>query len=195
MTNESMNISVTILSKMISGDEPCLFKHWYSVHNKETDKHDLDKKWISWRMKHNDFVTEVSVKLQEDGGKLKREEWIKIPLSNENVLLGKVDLLQDLGDEVKIYEIKSGAYSSHTHVMQILIYLDMLRKLKEYKNKKIIGILKYDNAEQTYNLSDIPENFSELVSKNIKILLGKNKPAKIMGGSCKFCEVPCELKE
>ncbi len=190
-----MNISVTALSKLISGEEPCLFKHWYGVHNKEKDKHDLDKKWISWRMKHNDFVTKVSVELQDNGGKLKREEWIRVPLSEDNMLLGKVDLLQDLGSEIKIYEIKGGTSSSHAHIMQILIYLDMFRKLKEYKNKKILGILKYDNVEQEYTPSDIPEGFSEIISKNIKILLGKEKPAKIMGGGCKFCEVPCELKK
>jgi len=190
-----MNIGVSALSKLISGEEPCLFKHWYTLHNKEKDKHDLDKKWISWRMKHNKIVTEVATQLQKEEGILKMEEWVEEVLSKEDKILGKVDLLHDLGKKVKIYEMKGGSYKSHSHVMQILIYLYMLDKLDIYKEKEISGILKYEDAEQEYNLNDVPNELPELISENAEILLSKNTPAKIMGGGCRFCEVPCELKE
>jgi len=192
-----MNISISQISKLISGDDPCLFKYWYAMrHKEEAKKEDLSPELVQWRIRHNQVVSNIIDDVQKSGGKggeFKREKWVKLALSKDDMLVGKADIIHENNKSIKLYECKGGQPSS-ADAIQLLIYLYVLTKEEAYKDKELKGILGYKDYQKEYSISDIPEGIQELIDKYSKILISNSEPQKYEGSSCRFCSAPCEFK-
>jgi len=189
-----MNISISQISKLISGDESCPFKYWYAIrHKDEAKKEGLSPELVKWRIKHTKVVSKIIEDIQKLGGEIKRERWVKLPLAEENIVIGKADIIHENNKDIHLYECKGGNPSS-SDAIQLLIYLYILNKEESYKDKELKGILGYEDYQKEYSISDIPEDIQELIDKYSKILLSDSEPPKYEGSSCKFCNAPCEFK-
>jgi len=189
-----MNISISQLSKLISGDECCLFKYWYYLRHKNlTKKEDLSPELVKWRIRHTSLVSKIIEDLKKLGGNLKRERWLIHNLSETDAIVGKADIIHEIENEINLYECKGGKPCS-ADALQLLIYLYLLSKERYCSDKKIRGILCYEDCKKDYFISDIPEDISGLIEKYSEMLLSLSTPIKSAGSSCRFCEVPCEFK-
>jgi len=193
-----MNISISQISKLISGDDPCLFKYWYAIRHKDIGKkEDLSPELVQWRIRHNQVVSNIIEDVQKLGGKageFKREKWVKLALSKDDMLVGKADIIHENNKSIHLYECKGGNPCS-SDAIQLLIYLYVLTKEESYKDKELKGILGYKDYQKQYSVSDIPEGIQELIDKYSKILISNSPPQKYEGSSCRFCSAPCEFKE
>lgn len=190
-----MNISISQISKLISGDDPCLFKYWYALrHKDEAKKEDLSPELVRWRIRHNQVVSKIIEDVQKLGGKFKREKWVVLDLSKDDALVGKADIIHENDKSIHLYECKGGNPSS-SDAIQLLIYLYVLTKEESYKDKELKGILGYKDYQKQYSILDIPEDIQELIDKYSKILISDSEPPKYEGSSCRFCSAPCEFKE
>jgi len=192
-----MNISISKISKLISGDDPCPFKYWYALRHKDIGKkEDLSPELVQWRIRHNQIVSNIIEDVQKSGGKgdeFKREKWVKLALSKDDILIGKADIIHENNKDIHLYECKGGNPSS-SDAIQLLIYLYVLTKEEAYKGKELKGILGYKDYQKEYSVSDIPEEIQELIDKYSKILISDSEPPKYEGSSCRFCSAPCEFK-
>jgi hypothetical protein len=186
-----MNVSVTDLSKLISGEETCLFKIWYKMRHRE-DTEEISKKLVEWKVNHTKMMLDLSNKLEMKGGEIKKEEYIKLDASN-GTLVGRVDLLHIADDEVIIYDCKSGKQNI-SHHLQMMIYLYMVDKLKLYKGKMLRGVIHYENKDIYYSLGDILDDLHSSIETYTNILLDDSAPSAFVGGSCEWCEIECEKK-
>jgi len=190
-----MNISISQISKLISGDEPCPFKYWYALRHKDiAKKEDLSPELVQWRIRHNQVVSKIIEDVQKLGGKFKREKWVVLDLSKNDALVGKADIIHENDKDIHLYECKGGNPSS-SDAIQLLIYLYILTKEESYKYKELKGILGYKDYKKEYSILDIPEGIQELIDKYSKILISDSEPPKYEGSSCRFCSAPCEFKE
>jgi len=190
-----MNISISQISKLISGDEPCLFKHWYALRHKDIDKkEDLSPELVKWKIRHNQIVSKIIEDVQKLGGEFKREKWVKLALSKDDILIGKADIIHENKENIHLYECKGG-HPSSADAIQLLIYLYVLTKEEFYKGRELKGILGYKDYQKEYSISDIPEDIQELIDKYSKILLLDSEPPKYEGSGCRFCSAPCEFKK
>ena len=190
-----MNVSISQISKLISGDDPCLFKYWYAMrHKDEAKKEDLSPELVQWRIRHNQVVSNIIDDVQKLGGEFKREKWVALNLSENDALVGKADIIHENNKSIHLYECKGGQPSS-ADAIQLLIYLYVLTKEESYKDKELKGILGYKDYQKEYSISDIPEGIQELIDKYSKILISNSSPQKYEGSSCRFCSAPCEFKQ
>jgi len=190
----NMNISISQISKLISGDDPCLFKYWYAIrHKDEAKKEDLSADLVKWRIRHNQVVSNIIEDVQKSGGEFKREKWVVLNLSENDALVGKADIIHENDKSIHLYECKGGQPSS-SDAIQLLIYLYVLTKEESYKNKELKGILGYKDYQKEYSITDIPEGIQELIDKYSKILISDSEPLKYGGSSCRFCSAKCEFK-
>lgn len=190
-----MNISVSQISKLISGDESCPFKYWYAIrHKDEAKKEGLSPELVQWRIRHTQVISKIIEDIQKLGGEIKRERWVKLPLSEENIVIGKADIIHENDKDVHLYECKGGQPCS-SDAIQLLIYLYILTKEESYNDKELKGILGYKDYQKEYSVSDIPPDLQELIDKYSKILLSEEEPPKYEGSSCRFCKAVCEFKK
>jgi len=190
-----MNISISQISKLISGDDPCPFKYWYALRHKDIGKkEDLSADLVKWRIRHTQVVSKIIEDIQKLGGEVKREKWVKLLLFNEHVLIGKADIIHENEENINLYECKGGQPAS-SDAIQLLIYLYILTKEENYKNKELKGILGYKDYKKEYSISDIPEDIQKLIDEYSKLLISDSEPPKYEGSSCRFCNVPCRFKE
>ncbi|MFH1283015.1 MAG: Dna2/Cas4 domain-containing protein [bacterium] len=188
MNETKMSMYVTSLSKLLAGEENCLFKIWYKMRNKIQDE--ISKELVLWKMNHTSMLNELIKTLKD--GEIKREFWLGLDILNGN-LRGSIDLLHIKDEMVEIHECKSGQ-ERHSDQLQILIYLFMFKKMDSYKDKEIKGILHYNERDVHFNLNDIPDDLQILIEKQAEILLNDDPPNKYAGGSCKWCKIDCESK-
>ena len=190
-----MNISISQISKLISGDDPCLFKYWYAIrHKDEAKKEDLSADLVQWRIRHNQVVSNIIGDVQKVGGEFKREKWVVLKLSENDALVGKADIIHENDKSIHLYECKGGQPSS-SDAIQLLIYLYVLTKEESYKDKELKGILGYKDYQKEYSISDIPNKIQELIDEYSKILISDSEPQKYEGSSCRFCNAPCKFKK
>ena len=148
-----MNISASVLSKIMAGQETCLFKIWHKMRHKEEDE-TVSKELASWIANHTKMVTDLSMGLKE--GRLIREKWLAVEIL-KGTLLGKPDLIHVENSSITVYECKSGK-RNEADCIQLLMYLYILDKLKPYGDKLLTGLLCYDTVTIKYSLDDIPKN-------------------------------------
>jgi len=185
-----MNVSVSTLSKLIAGEETCLYMFWYGMRHKE-EVEEISKRLVEWKINHTDMVLDLSLKLK--GGEIKKEEYVRLDVLT-GTLVGKTDLVHITDDEVVIYDCKSGRPNSAHHV-QMMAYLYMINKLGVYKDKQLKGIIHYENDDVQYTLDNIPSDLPSQIERYTTILLDDSPAPKFSGESCKWCRVECEKRK
>jgi|LGOV01.1.fsa_nt_gb hypothetical protein len=186
-----MNVSVSDLSKLISGDETCLFKIWYKMRHRE-DTEGMSKKLVEWKVNHTKMMLDLGNKLEMKGGIIKKEDSIKLDVL-KGTLVGRVDLFHITDDEVVIYDCKSGRQNI-SHHLQMMIYLYMVDKLKLYKGKTLRGVIHYKDKNINYDLSEILDDVPSSIERYINILLDDSAPSAFVGSSCEWCDIECEKR-
>ena len=184
-----MNISVSVLSKVMVGQETCLFKIWHRMRHKEKDE-TVSKKLALWIANHTKMVTDLSIGLKE--GRLSREKWLAIEIL-KGTLLGKPDLIHVKDNSVTVYECKSGK-RNEADCIQLLVYLYILDKLKPYGDKMLTGLLCYDTITIKYSVEDVPKNFGSQIEYYFDLLLNEEQPPRCVGDSCRLCLIDCDKR-
>ena len=183
---KSPYIWVTWLAKVMSGDVTCHWQSWFQSHNQLTEKQSGDFDSAGWVMSHTKMLTEFKDKLIEEGYIPLIEQSINYKIPNSNIeIAGKPDCVIEEGDDVTIYDCKTGK-ESPTHQVQVMLYMYLLSKNK-FSEKQIKGIVMYKDKE--IEILDLPEDFEENFNFFVNILSSLKSPMKNPGSSCRFCSI------
>lgn len=165
-----MTFGMALVSRILTGDEPCLRK----VQLSKQYKLPVEKSLIEYELRHEYLVSQVVKKLN---GEIIVNKWVELDLGTVK-LVGKIDIL--LVNEIPtIIEVKSGKEKNSHHVQLWLYMLGF--------NGDVEGILKYPMEKYWYSLEDIPNRLIELVLRRIKpLLISKLLPA-VKGSHCRYC--------
>jgi CRISPR/Cas system-associated exonuclease Cas4 (RecB family) len=139
------------------------------------------------------MLKHLSNELEKKGGKIKKEEYVKLDVSG-GTLVGRVDLLHIIDDEVVIYDCKSGRQNASHHV-QMMIYLYMVDKLNLFEEKPLRGVIQYEDENINYSLSDIYDDLPSEIKEYSKILINDSPPSAFVGASCEWCNIEYEERE
>ena len=124
-------IWVTWLSRLLVGDDSCIWASWYRVHyqdfrKSEGSSFDLAK----WKMSHTRLLRQIRDSLRADGHTMTMEDQnaFKLTGNSRATLAGKPDMIGTAPDgRVTVYDAKTGTQKA-SDAAQVMIYLYALAR-------------------------------------------------------------------
>lgn len=165
-----MTIGMALVSRIMTGEEPCLRKVQYS----RMYELPVDAELIKHRMNHELLISKVINGLTGDIYVNYRVEKVL----GEIQLVGYIDIFNVNRKSKTVYEIKSGKEKESHHV-QLWLYMGCFINAK--------GILRYPSTRYMYFTDDIPENLWEMVNGRLNPLQAKKLLLPVKGKHCKYC--------
>lgn len=166
----AMTFGMALVSRILTGEEPCLrkvqFGKWYKL--------PVDKSLIENKMKHEYLISQIVNKLK---GEVIVNKWVELDLGTVK-LVGKIDILL-VDDTPTIIEVKSGKGKNSHHVQLWLYMLGF--------EGDVEGILKYPVEKYWYSSEDIPNGLINLILQRTKPLLTNKLLPAVKGSHCRYC--------
>jgi len=166
-----MTIGMALVSRIITGEEPCLRKVQYS----RMYELPMDAELIKHRMNHELLISKVINGLTGEIYVNYRIEKIL----GDITLVGYIDILNINNGGKTVFEVKSGKEKESHHV-QLWLYMGCFTDIK--------GILRYPSTRYMYFTEDIPENLWELVIERLTPLQTKKLLLPVKGSHCVYCK-------
>ena len=166
-----MSIGMALVSRILTGEEPCLRKVQYS----RTYKLPVDARVIRHRLNHELLISKVINRLN---GEIFVNYRVEKNLG-DITLVGLIDVLNVNSGGKTVIEVKSGREKESHHV-QLWLYMDCIDGTK--------GILRYPDTRYLYFSEDIPKNLLEIVTEKLKPLQTTKLLPRINGDHCMYCE-------
>jgi predicted RecB family nuclease len=129
------------------------------------------------------------VELGTAGYRTQREVPLQFQLPAAGVVVvGRADLLVDLGDTVKVIDAKTGQRRA-ADAVQVMLYLEMLAAGggPAIGNKPVQGELVYRNDRLA--VPAVMPGFVDTVEYYAKLLASEAPPPKAPGSDCRFCKI------
>jgi hypothetical protein len=161
-----MFIGMALVSRILTGEEPCLRK----VQLSRRYKLPKDAKLIQYKMKHELLVSKV---ISELTGDVFVNQRVEKNLGDINIV-GFIDILNVNSTWKTIFEVKSGKEKESHHV-QLWFYMNCFNEAK--------GILQYPETRYTYLKEDIPFDLWKTVLRGVNPLMSKLLPP-VKGDHC-----------
>jgi RecB family exonuclease len=184
-------IWVTWITKIIAGEENCIWKGWFRAHNKY-DKKPSDFNLAEWTVNHNNMLRQRVESLKNDGFDVyvEGQNDFKIKGSTGATLAGKADIVAIKDDGALIIDCKTGQ-ERHSDKMQVLIYMLILPKThRAVQGKKIIGEIQYNSASISIDANDVSEDFKKTFRECMQQISDETAPEKVPSYSeCSFCDI------
>jgi CRISPR/Cas system-associated exonuclease Cas4 (RecB family) len=165
-----MNVGIALVSRVLTGEEPCLRK----VQLSKQFKLPVDAQLIKHTINHENLVSKV---LNKYGTEALVNTWVRKELTSITVV-GKIDIVLLLDTPV-IIEVKSGKEKNSHHV-QLWMYMDCY-------GTEVHGILRYSGARYLYETDDIPVDLWKTVEYRLNPLLCSDLLPPIRNGHCEYC--------
>ncbi|MGD2246768.1 MAG: hypothetical protein PVF58_00055 [Candidatus Methanofastidiosia archaeon] len=165
-----MKIGISTVSRILTGEEPCLRKVQYG----RMYELPVDASLIKHRMNHEMLVSKVI-------DRLNGEIYVNYRVEKEIediTLIGYIDIL-NINTELKtVYEVKSGKEKDSHHV-QLWMYMGCFGGAR--------GVLKYTDTQHLYFPEDIPWYMWDLIIKRVEPLETNKVLPAVKGFHCSYC--------
>lgn len=165
-----MTFGMALMSRILTGDEPCLRKVQYQ----RTYEMPRTSGLIMGKLRHEYMVSKVV-------NGLNGEIIVNYPVKKELkdvILRGRIDILSITSEVKTIYEIKAGKERDCHHV-QLWLYMGCFESVN--------GVLLYSGTRYLYSSKDIPRNLWNLVLKRVRPLLTDKLLPAVKGNHCEYC--------
>ncbi|MGD2249755.1 MAG: Dna2/Cas4 domain-containing protein [Candidatus Methanofastidiosia archaeon] len=166
-----MTFGMALVSRILTGEEPCLRKVQYRrIYELPTDC-----ELIKHKMNHELLVSKVI-------DRLTGEIYVNYRVEKEIEdikLVGYIDILNVNPKLTTVYEVKTGKERDSHHV-QLWMYMGCLNGAR--------GVLKYTDEQYLYFPEDIPFYLWNLVSKRLKPLETNKLLPPVKGSHCSYCK-------
>lgn len=166
-----MTIGMALVSRILTGEEPCLRKVQYS----RMYELPVDAELIKHRINHELLISKVISGLTGEIYVNYRVEKVL----GDITLIGNIDILNINSGLKTIFEVKSGKEKESHHV-QLWLYMGCFPDAK--------GILRYPSTRYMYFTEDILENLWEMVIDRLNPLQTKKLLLPVKGSHCLYCK-------
>ncbi len=183
---------VTWLTKLLAGEENCLWKLWFKAHHRY-DKLPSGFDLAKWAAEHTDLVERRGKELRAQGYSVRTEAQNAFKLEGQNgaVLSGKADLVAESDAEIVLIDCKTGR-EKHSDKLQVLLYMLALPLVvPRYRHMTIGGEVQYVEYKVPVDPSGVNHKFKAMLREKMDVAAGSTAPGKVPSfGECRFCDIP-----
>jgi len=184
-------IWVTWLPKLMIGEVSCIWSIWFKTRYKyEKIPSGFDQ--AKWKITHNRMLHELKSRREQAGEKVfvENQNYFRFEVRPDLVIAGKPDLITVLGDNITIYDCKTGQPKASDQIQMMLYMYCTPLCLAICKDKKPKGILVYDNKNVEIPADTIDVKFINNFDYFIDVLNSNEPPKKVPSVTeCQFCDI------
>ena len=148
---ETPYVWVTWLSRLLVGDDSCVWASWFRAHYErfrkaESSSFDL----VKWRVAHTTLLRQTKETLRAGDHTVTEEEQNIFRLTGTSgaTLAGKPDMIATAPDgTVTVYDAKTGTRKA-SDAAQVMIYLYALAHNPRYRGRRLEGMLVYADGTE-----------------------------------------------
>ena len=179
-------IWVTWLSRLLVGDDSCVWSTWFRAHYErfrkvEGSSFDL----VRWKRAHTRLLRETMDDLRSGGHVVTTVEQNAFHLKGSSgaTLAGRPDIIATAPDgSVTVYDAKTGTQKS-SDAAQVMIYLYALARDPRYRGMPLEGRLVYGNgAEVPIPAGSLDEHFIDGLHDLLKRVTGDEPAERVPSG-------------
>jgi hypothetical protein len=183
---------VTWLSKVMAGEQACVWASWFKAHYQGFDKVESDFDLARWNLEHTRLLLRTRAQLAKPGAaiSIEGENAFRHDYKNGIVLAGKPDLVVIEGKDALIIDCKTGKPRVSDRI-QVQIYMHLLPKcFPELTRCTVRGRVVYGHRAIDINPSSVDDSFVEHLDFFVNLVASKKPPFKAPShGECRFCEI------
>ena len=188
---KSTFVWVTWLTKLMSGENQCMWASWFRTHYK-WDKVPSDFDLVKWTADHNELSKIRVNQLKEQGFTVYTEDQNSFHIEGKTGihLSGKADIVAIKGDEAYVEDCKTGN-PRHSDHMQVMIYMLSLPLATTHcKGLKLNGRIIYKNSIVDIPSEKIDDSMKQIFKDTIHKIGQDTPPLKTPSwGECRFCDI------
>ena len=190
-------IWVTWLSRLLVGDDSCVWSSWFRAHHENFNKTDSSSfDLVKWRVAHTGLVRRTIDGLRSSGHIVTMEEQnaFRLKGSSGATLAGKADIVATAPDgSVTVYDAKTGAQKA-SDAAQVMIYQYALAREKRYRGLPIEGRLVYgDGAEVSLPAGSLDADFVNSLHDLLGRMSGSEPAERVPSRrECAWCPLTAE---
>lgn len=183
-------VYATWLTKVIAGDEQCLYQPWFKAHYQYDKRPDPSFDFAAWSVDHQALVERRAAELRADGWTVTVEDQNAFKLFGQTALLSlKPDIIAEQpGGHVLISDAKTGK-PRHSDFVQVLLYMAALPKVRA----DITSL----RGEVVYTTHTVPVSYEELtpaltarIFEAVRAAAAATPPAATPSArGCSFCDI------
>jgi len=187
-------IWVTWLTKLMSGENQCVWASWFRSHFKY-DKLPSDFDLAKWTAEHNQMLQGRVEYYKENGHTVYTEDQNKFKLVGKQgeILAGKADIVAIGNGDTIVEDCKTGQPRNSDH-MQVLIYMLVLPfSVNHCRDRILNGVVRYSKDEVKIPDEKIDQTLKDLLRDKIHVVGGVDEPPQIPSyAECRFCDISKE---
>lgn len=179
-------IWVTWLARVMAGEVACHWQYWYQAHHLVRDKQPSDFDHVAWGIAHTRLLTDLRREVARPGVRMQTEFRFSIHVPpTETTVAGKVDCLVDDGQNLVVYDCKTGQ-PRDAHRVQVMLYMHALGSYERFADRRIRGMVVYPDSR--FEIPYLPPDFRDQVEYFVAQLADRATPAlKAPGEGCRYC--------
>ena len=190
---------VTWLSKLLSGDNSCLFFVWFRSWRPVFRKVGQDRDFSEWNMSHTLHLHNLAGKLEEQACDifLEGQNWFETrSYDTGSAINGKPDLIALKPDgSATIYDVKTGQHRASDEIqVKLYMFLLPLSGHRRWQGISFDGCVVYaDGTEKQIAADAITNEFRQNVTTFMRRIVSR-KPTRHVPSEreCGWCEVSVE---
>lgn len=193
-------IWTTWLTKLLSGDNSCVWATWFKAHYQGWTKPPTTFDPTNWMLAHTALMNKCIAQIDTHSSQylvtIEGQNQFKLT-GVSATLAGKPDIVVTNPQKnlVTVIDVKSGK-PSPSHGVQVLLYMYALPlALPRYKDMTMQGLLYYGDEHANIAISPdkLTDQFKEQVAATIATVASPTPPIKVPSSQeCSFCDISIE---
>jgi CRISPR/Cas system-associated exonuclease Cas4 (RecB family) len=189
---ESPYIWVTWLSKIMAGEQTCLWASWFKTHFKDFKKAPSDFNMARWNLDHTRLLIRTRAELTARGAEIRVESQNSFQYRHAGgaIIAGKPDIVAIDGMEIVVVDCKTGKPKASDQ-LQVQIYMYVLPIcFPKYGLYTIRGRLVYPDHSVEIAPAAVDSTFADHLDYFIDLVAGdKTQPQTPSVSECRFCDI------
>ena len=185
-------IWVTWLSRLLVGDDSCVWSSWFRAHHEKFRKADgSSTDLVRWKMAHTRLLHGMVDDLHSGGHSVMTEDQNSFRLTGRSgaTLAGKPDVIAVAPDgKVTVCDAKTGVQKA-SDVAQVMIYLYALARDSQYRGRPLEGRLVYgDGARVAVRSDSLDDDFTDGLHDLLRRVSGSEPAERVPSErECAWC--------
>jgi hypothetical protein len=183
---------VTWLSKIMAGEQACLWASWFKTHHQDYPKMEGDFDLARWNLEHTRLLVGTRAQLCRPGVEVRVESQnaFRHRHASGALLAGKPDILAIEDDEAVVIDCKTGR-PRMSDQLQVQIYMAILPAcFPRLRNRTLRGRVVYGEHARDIPADAIDARFREHLDYFVNLLASQSPPcAAPSTRECLFCDI------
>ena len=185
-------ILVTWLSKIMAGEQACLWASWFKAHYQDYPKVQSGFDLARWNIEHTRLLVGTRGRLSARGAEVRVEgqNAFKYWHASGAILAGKPDIIAIADGEAVVIDCKTGRPKVSDEV-QVQIYMAVLPAcFPQLADYRVRGCVMYGDHEIDIPPKAVDARFVKLLDYFVNLLASESPPPKAPSTrECLFCDI------